>query len=197
VVTAGARGLMKLSRRPTRAIRGRYRMAALALLCLSVAVGSFAFKLHKKAAQWRTEAIDVRRATVDLVYETWPDLERGSVRSPTRVAETRLEAERRAGADFKPPPGPAQLFAEFERVVGILASHADDETVRVKKLSFDQGTGGELIFHVEDRSTATDIQLQLDAPEAYIRWTSSRGAPTQPQLKGLWVTEREAGEDGA
>jgi hypothetical protein len=191
----GARGLTSLSRRPTRAARARYRLVALALLCLLIALGSVAFRLNRKADGWRDRADVVLGEARAAAAAGWPAAGRPTG-NLVRWADTQYEIELNQGPAFQPPPEPEQVFAEYQRVAEILADHAERETIRLESLTISQEQGSNtLTFRVEERETGTSIRLGLQSEDAYLDWQlkSRRTSPLRPTYSGLW---RNLQDDG-
>jgi hypothetical protein len=105
----GRQRLMRVTHRPTRATRARYRLAGVAMLLLLVAVSSVAFRLSDKASEWRQQSQSERRGVTERVREIWPDLV-GGIRDPLRTAQGQLANERQnTGPEAPDPPQP--IFA--------------------------------------------------------------------------------------
>lgn len=185
------RALETLTRRPTRALRARYRLAGAAMLFLLVAVSSVAFRLREKAGEWRAQASAIRDESVALVREGFPALATARITDPGKVAQTEVQ---RLMAIEPPqmPPTPRPIPQELARVAAILADPSFDGAVRLRNFQLDQApNGNQLQYEVPDRQVAADIFRRLSAPDRLVDWEARRGVasgdPLRPTLQGDWI----------
>jgi len=183
---SGRRRLLKLTDRPTRATRRRYRLAGVAMLLLLVAVGSVAFRLDDKASEWRRTAQQERARAIEMVRETWPNLPPSPIRNPIVTAQSALASEKQDPGP-EPPPPPPPIFAEAKRVLSILA--APEEEVLLERIQLDQDQNNALEFRLppEERELRVELEVQLTSDERAVDWRSIGAQnPGRPKLQVIW-----------
>ena len=185
------RCLETLTRRPTRALRGRYRLAGAAMLFLLVAVSSLAFRLRQKANEWRGEAGTIRTESVELVRGGFEALANSRITDPDKVAGTEVAKLMQAEPPDL-PPAPRPIPEEMQRIVLILADPEFKGEVRLFNLQLDMlPNGNQLTYLAPDRQAAAEILRRLQSPDRLVDWEARRGVssgdPLRPNLQGDWV----------
>lgn len=185
------RCLETLTRRPTRALRARYRLASAAMILLLVAVSSVAFRLRQKANEWHAKAGSIREESVELVRDGFPSLATARITDPDKTAQAEVQKLMQT-EPVNLPPTPRPIPQEIERVASILADPTFNGEVRLVTLQLDQmPNGNQLQYIAPDRQVAAEILRRLGAPERLIDWEARRGItsgnPLRPNLQGDWI----------
>ncbi|MBL0926797.1 MAG: hypothetical protein IBJ11_03985 [Phycisphaerales bacterium] len=199
----GKRALARLTARPSRALRARYRWGAAALAGLGLALAGGGWQLRRAGAAWSEAGFTLTATANKDAREVFKDLAPGLV---VPQLEAKLAAEQ-AKPRFEPPKPPPAIFAEAVRVVGILEdprnanARPDDgeaageagtrPSIRLQRLSMDAAQNIELVVSVPDRTVTAQILTGLRGAGRHADWeTSQTGDFLKPLFRGNWILKR-------
>lgn len=188
VLRASSRRIMtRLTRRPNRAVRWQYRLAAAAIVLLAVGVLLLGQRLGNASTRTQTAVYSVATQTREEARQRVPEI------TPTGDILRQLEQVDLSTKPqpFRAPPPPLKIFAELSRILEILGGYEDIKLRGVLLSPQNQGQC-ELQIITPDRRTATEIFEALRAPGKLVNWErrESIGAPealTQLVLRGTWI----------
>jgi len=188
VLRASSRRIMtRLTRRPNRAVRWQYRLAAAAIVLLAVGVLLLGQRLGNASTRTQTAVYSVATQTRDEARQRVPEV------TPTGDILRQLEQVDLSTKPqpFRAPPPPLKIFAELSRILEILGGYEDIKLRGILLSPQNQGQC-ELQIITPDRRTATEIFEALRAPGKLVNWErrESVGAPealTQLVLRGTWI----------
>ncbi len=188
VLRASSRRIMtRLTRRPTRAVRWQYRLAAAAIALLAVGVLLLGQRLGNASTRTQTAVYSVARQTRDEARQRVPEVtETGDILRQLEQVDLSTKPQ-----PFRAPPPPLKIFAELTRILEILGGYEDIKLRGILLSPQNQGQC-ELQILTPDRRTATEIFEALRAPGKLVNWErrESVGAPealTQLVLRGTWI----------
>lgn len=184
------RTLTRLTHRPTRAVRTRYRLTAATLILSAICLGLVGQRLVAASKDMAEREAVVRQQTREEARKEVPEI------PPTGTAfELRQLLEAAANKpveSFKPPPTPRPIYEEFQRIAGILEKYPE---VRILGIVFDQEATGQcrLQLRAPDRRTATEIFEAIKGTGKPVLWTRQQsgagaaGAFDDLNVVGQWV----------
>jgi len=173
-----------LAERPSRPHRRVYRLAALSILLLAIAVGLLGWKNQQLARDYRQARVDLQAQGRSLVatlapgYENNPDL-LGSLRSYFIEFQ-----EQNPQLQLSPPPRP--VFEELDR---LLAAALPVEGVTVSRIDIDDNSASSAQFQIASYADGEALLLSLTRSPGDINWTERvTGAPPNlvQRLFGTW-----------
>src|SRR5690606_32366463 len=84
-------------------------------------------------------------------------------------------AQLQQGSKFTPPPVPAPIFEEYQRVLRVLQGRPGVELQSIMI----SAPSCEILLRVPDTRTGEEIALALSDPSMAVAWNLQRGASTQ------------------
>lgn len=184
------RVLTRLSHRPTRSVRARYRLTAATLALSGVCLALVGQRLGAASKDMAAQEAAVRQQTREEARKEVPEI---PVTGTAFELRQLLEAAANKPVEsFKPPPSPRPIYEEFQRIAGILENYPD---VKINGIAFDQEATGQcrLQIRAPDRRTATEIFESIKGSGKPIEWTRQQsgagaaGAFDDLNLVGRWV----------
>lgn len=177
--------------RATRAVKTRYRLAALGVLAVAVAVGGVGWRVSQASASISTAAAGLRVQGQERVSGLSTPLPEGT-RNVLKALESRA-AELLTREPPKLPPGPRALRSEAARVLDELAKH---EGVKIMTFTLEGGRQQSVLhLSVPDRRTSEAIIAQLETAPNGMSWRRQDAAAIDKQLRlqGSWAAEKGGG----
>ncbi len=178
------RFLVRLTNRPTRALRARYRWAAVAMGLLSLTLAALALRVQRSASELRILAGSAQDA-VQTILASLDDPTLTSARNPVLVLQSKL-TELRSKQGVKLPEPPRPIHTEITRALDALTQH---EQARLRQLLIDSRQGSFVQLDVPDRRTGEEVTVKLEQLGGAMSWRSTRSGSDQSlRFNGVWAT---------
>lgn len=184
------RVIAKLTHRPTRGVRWRYRWTAAMLALLGLCLAMLGQRLSGAGSSMITAATQVQQQTRDEARKEIPTIPELATKLELRTLL--LTEAGKPVAAFKPPPVPRPIYEELGRVAGILVKYPE---VRILGIAFDQEATGQCRLQVRapDRRMATEVFEAIKGTGKPVEWqrqqasVGAAGAFDDLNLVGKWV----------
>lgn len=166
------RSLTRLSERPTRAAKRRYRVTAFALVAAAVAVAGVARGLSAKGAEWKAQATAIQIETNQMVEAEFP------TRTPgvPLIAFLANELKKVREQEWIEPPPPKPIFEEIRNAIAFFQETLGE--IRIREIAFalsDSGVTLELmnVPGSEIPSLTAALEAEDRNPTLAVQWKYS------------------------
>jgi len=176
--------LARLTSRPTRAVRRRYRWIAAALVLFAVGIGGIAWRMGSTAKELSAAAIAQRKAANDHANE----LGDVSIRRPRdKVKALRAMLATISGqAEIEFPPPPHNIHRELLGALEAMKPFKDDGDLL--RITIDAGRQSIIQYKIMELRPRTDLKLALENLSTELLWQESKRATRNDmlQMEGSW-----------
>jgi len=176
------RCLVRLTKRPTRAVRRRYRLSALALALASASFIGMSVRLQNASASIQPVISEYQKEQRELLTRI-PDEELQKSPRAEFMLRSLINEKRKEPVQIA-PPAPAPIFAELESIIKVCASIED---VQLTRLILTGRSSSEIRLDKLNRRAQLETMNALNEGDGSLRWERRGGVTnTSLQLNGTW-----------